>query len=93
MIHGRRQWDGGVAGLAALTVALGPEELDLRLPRVVAETSGGYDHGAWFHGTSDSIPRRTGYAVGFEFVRRYLEANPGSRASGLVAQPDVSFLE
>lgn len=54
---------------------------------------GGYDHAAWFLGTTPEIPRWTGYAVGFELVTRYLEAEPGRRASDLIAEPALSFAD
>jgi hypothetical protein len=49
-------------------------------------------HADWFFGTDPSIPRWTGYAVGFELVRAYLDANPGRRASALVGEPATSFV-
>lgn len=74
------------------SVALTPGELEVWLPEVVARTSGSYDHSEWFFGTTPSIPRWTGYAVGFELVRRYIEEHPGARASGLIGEPASSFI-
>ena len=68
------------------TSALSPEEMDVWLPEVVAAADGPYDHSKWFFGT-DTIPYWTGYAVGFEIVRRYLVAHPEALPSGLVATP------
>jgi len=76
---------------APWSVALTPEELEEWMLQVLAGTAPGYDHGAWFLGTSPSIPRWTGYAVGFELVGVYLNAHPGSSASGLVGEPADSF--
>ena len=72
--------------------ALTPNQLDRWLPEVVAHTTGPYDHSAWFFGSDPDIPRWTGYAVGFELVRLYLAENTGSRASGLVGEPAISFV-
>ncbi|NIX39030.1 MAG: peptidase [Gemmatimonadetes bacterium] len=76
---------------APWSVALTPEELEEWMPEVLAGTGSGYDHEEWFFGTSPSIPRWTGYAVGFELVGIYLDAHPGSSASGLVGEPADSF--
>ncbi|MEZ4584790.1 MAG: DUF2268 domain-containing putative Zn-dependent protease [Gemmatimonadales bacterium] len=40
-----------------------------------------YVHAEWFFGTNPTIPRWTGYAVGFELVRAYLDRDPARRAS------------
>lgn len=74
------------------TTGLSPEELDVWLPEVVAASSGTYDHSKWFFGT-DTIPRWTGYAVGFEIVRRYLVDNPGTLPSGLVGTPAADLVD
>ena len=66
-------------------------ELAVWLPQVVAGSSGPYDHRAWFLGASPTIPRWTGYAVGYELVRAYLEANPTETASALVDTPASAF--
>lgn len=71
---------------------LTPDELDRWIPEAVARATGPYDHSAWFYGTGLEIPRWTGYAVGYELVRRYLAENPGARASGLVGEPATSFI-
>lgn len=72
--------------------ALSTDELDMWLPEVLAKATGPYDHDTWFFGTGPEIPRWTGYAVGFELVRLYLDRNPGTRASGLVGEPAISFV-
>lgn len=51
-----------------------------------------YSHEAWFLGASPSIPRWTGYAVGFDLVETFLSRNPGRRPSGLVSEPAQSFV-
>jgi len=53
----------------------------------------GYDHDAWFFGTTREIPRWAGYSLGFEIVRRYLEANPGRLPSDLIGEPASSFAD
>ena len=83
-----------VSGLPAppWATALTREELDRLLPELLAHRTGPYDHGTWFFGTGSEIPRWTGYAVGFELVRRYLAENAGFRASSLVGEPASSFV-
>lgn len=73
------------------STALTEQQLEVWLPQVVANDSGGYDHAEWFFGVG-SVPRWTGYTVGFELVSRYLEGRPGSLASGLVGEPAKSFV-
>ena len=72
--------------------ALTEEELALWLPEVTSRSSGDYDHAEWFHGAGASIPRWTGYAVGFELVRVHLDAHPDQLASTLVGEPASSFV-
>lgn len=45
-----------------------------------------YDHARWFFGSAD-LPRWTGYALGYELVSKYLEANPEQTAASLVYTP------
>ena len=73
-------------------LALTPAELATWIPEVEARATGAYDHAAWFVGASASIPRWTGYAVGFELVRAYMEKDPTRRASALVGEPATSFV-
>jgi uncharacterized protein YjaZ len=54
---------------------------------VATQSRGFYNHRAWFFGQGDSIPRWTGYAVGYELVRRHLRADTTRRASTLVGVP------
>ena len=51
-----------------------------------------YDHAGWFVGADPAIPRWTGYAIGFEIVRRYLAADSTRSASRLAGEPAASFL-
>ena len=73
-------------------VALTAAQLTIWIPEVEARASGEYNHAEWFFGTNPSIPRWTGYAVGFELVRAYLNQDPGRRASALVGEPANSFV-
>lgn len=73
-------------------LALTPAELVTWIPEVESRSAGGYDHAEWFFGTNPGIPLWTGYAVGFELVRAYLEEDPGRRASALVGEPAGSFV-
>lgn len=72
--------------------SLTPEEVAAWMPEVVSRSTGSYDHLAWFVGTDPSIPPWTGYNVGFELVRAYLDQDPTRRASALVGEPATSFV-
>ena len=73
--------------------ALSGPELDAWVAASEPEhDSTSYSHNAWFFGTTPEIPRWTGYAVGFELVRLYREANPGRLASDLHDKPAKSFV-
>lgn len=74
------------------TRALTEEELSVWLPEVTSRSSGAYSHPEWFHGAGASIPRWTGYSVGFELVRLYLGTHPDQLASTLVGEPATSFV-
>ena len=50
-----------------------------------------YNHAAWFVGASQEIPRWAGYSMGYELVKRFKEANPGTLASGLFGTPAPEF--
>ncbi|MGD8873274.1 MAG: DUF2268 domain-containing putative Zn-dependent protease [Gemmatimonadota bacterium] len=73
-------------------LSLTPDEVAAWIPEVVSRSTGSYDHAAWFVGADPSIPRWTGYAVGFELVRAYLDQDPTRRASALVGEPASSFV-
>ena len=64
--------------------ALDAQTMDRWLPEVTRQSRGFYNHNAWFFGQGDSIPRWTGYAVGYELVRRHLAADTSRRATTLV---------
>lgn len=51
-----------------------------------------YDHPKWFFGTTGEIPRWTGYSIGYELVKNYLDDNPDARPSNLFDEPVNSFL-
>ena len=54
-----------------------------------------YDHAAWFFGRQyslDTIPRWTGYTVGYHLVGAYLDAHPDARASRLCSMPAADLL-
>ncbi|MGE0554605.1 MAG: DUF2268 domain-containing putative Zn-dependent protease, partial [Gemmatimonadales bacterium] len=73
-------------------LALTPSELSVWIPQVVSRSTGSYVHAEWFFGTNPTIPRWTGYAVGFELVRAHLDRDPTRRASLLVGAPATSFV-
>jgi hypothetical protein len=68
----------------------GPTAAEM-LARAEAEWNDLYDHATWFFGADPSIPRWTGYSLGFELVSDYLAANPGRRASALFGEPAERF--
>jgi hypothetical protein len=74
------------------THALDDAALARWVPRVAEAGSGFYNHSLWFFGTTDTIPRWTGYAVGFELVRRYQAKAPGRSAASLVGEPAAQFV-
>jgi len=52
-----------------------------------------YDHHAWFYGSkTKSIPRWTGYTLGFHLVGKYLQNNPSKRPSRLCAAAAEEFI-
>lgn len=74
------------------STALAGAELAAWTDSLLASASGPYDHPAWFFGVGGQVPRWTAYSVGYELVRRFMEAHPGRRASDLVAEPASSFV-
>jgi uncharacterized protein YjaZ len=50
-----------------------------------------YFHNSWFLGSDPSIPRWTGYAIGFDLVKNYLDELPDRKASLLHNEPASSF--
>lgn len=63
--------------------ALDSAGIESMLDRAEPTWDGPYDHATWFYGTTSSVPRWAGYTVGFELVRRYLDADSSRRASTL----------
>ena len=54
-----------------------------------------YDHAAWFFGRHDSsgtIPRWTGYTVGYHLVGAYLDAHPDAQPSHLSSLPAADLI-
>ena len=51
-----------------------------------------YDHLAWFFGTDESsIPRWTGYSLGFQLLGDYLHRYSAARASALATTPSAAL--
>lgn len=64
--------------------ALSESEISTWIDRARPEfDSTSYSHSQWFFGTG-SIPRWTGYTLGFRLVSDYLAANPGATAASVV---------
>lgn len=72
--------------------ALDGHELEDMQARVQTELeSTAYDHNAWFFGSVEqSIPRHTGYSVGFSIVAPYIHSS-GTPASRLWDVPAEVF--
>jgi Predicted Zn-dependent protease (DUF2268) len=51
-----------------------------------------WNHDAWFFGADPSIPRWTGYSIGFDLTRTFLRAHPDRHPSELYAEPTRSFI-
>jgi Predicted Zn-dependent protease (DUF2268) len=62
--------------------------LDLARPEF---DSGSYDHDRWFFDPSPSIPRWTGYTLGFRLVEAYQAAHGEASAAALVDTPAAAF--
>lgn len=72
--------------------ALDSAGIESMLDRAEPTWDGPYDHATWFYGTTSSIPRWSGYTVGFELVQRYLAAESSRRASRLYDTEARSFV-
>lgn len=80
---------------SAWATALDGKQLDEFTRRFFQESDhadGSYDHAAWFFGSGD-FPRWTGYAVGYELIRQYLDMNQGESAASLFATPASVILD
>ncbi len=71
-------------------------EADLAKAAKMAEmeyANPGYDHKGWFFGSKDqTIPRWTGYSLGFRLVANYLKTHPQDSASSLYALQSSEFV-
>lgn len=65
-----------------------PSLLQLATTEVASRTN---NHSRWFFGTTTTIPRWTGYTLGFRAVTSYLAAHPGTSARSLAGEPASSF--
>lgn len=76
--------------------ALAPHEWPGLLARIEPLlVSPDYDHAAWFFGrrhSLDTIPRWTGYTVGYHLVGAYLDAHPDARPSRMSSLPAADLL-
>ena len=62
--------------------------LDLARPELDSAT---YDHERWFFGPTATLPRWTGYTLGYRLVESYQAAHAGATAAQLVDTPAGSF--
>jgi uncharacterized protein YjaZ len=73
------------------SVALSEIELEQWIENASSQWDDPYDHGQWFLGTSNEIPRWTGYSIGYKLVADYLNENTDSSPSNLHDEPASSF--
>ncbi|OGH69226.1 MAG: hypothetical protein A3I29_03850 [Candidatus Magasanikbacteria bacterium RIFCSPLOWO2_02_FULL_44_11] len=53
-----------------------------------------FDYDDWFHGSKKrTIPRFTGYSIGYHLIKRLLKANPGLAPSHLVAKKSKKLVD
>lgn len=72
--------------------ALAPDSTEHYLDRASPEFDPStYSHPRWFFGADPTLPRWTGYTLGYRLVERYQAAHPGVSAAQLVAAPADSF--
>lgn len=72
--------------------AFGPDSTALLLGRARPEfDSRSYNHAKWFFDADPSLPRWTGYTLGYRLVTTAIAASPGSNARSLVAEPASRF--
>jgi uncharacterized protein YjaZ len=62
--------------------------LDLARPEL---DSAAYDHDRWFFGPTATLPRWTGYTLGYRLVESYQAAHAGATAAQLVDTPASQF--
>lgn len=74
------------------TGALQDSEIESWLARARSEfDTVGYDHAAWFFGSTLAIPRWTGYTLGFRLVSDYRAGHGSASAAALVHTPANAF--
>jgi uncharacterized protein YjaZ len=79
-------------GPSLWSTALTEEQLNTWLANAkVTWNQTGYDHNSWFLGTSNDIPRWTGYAMGYKLVKDFIALNPTRKASEMYNEPASTF--
>jgi uncharacterized protein YjaZ len=53
--------------------------------------SSSYDHDRWFFNASATLPRWTGYTLGYRLIETYKSSRPGTTAALLVSTPATDF--
>lgn len=72
--------------------AFGRDETGIYLELARPELdSGSYSHERWFFVRSATLPRWTGYTLGYRLVEAYLAEHPGATAASLVNTPASAF--
>ena len=70
---------------APWSLAMGPESAaSLRERAAESLDEERYSHDKWFFGSDPTIPKWTGYSLGFQLVAAYLAAHPEASAASLV---------
>jgi Predicted Zn-dependent protease (DUF2268) len=65
--------------------------LALAQPKFDAKPYSSDDHARWFFGSDASLPKWTGYTLGYRLVEDYIEHHPGTTAATLVWMPARAF--
>ena len=73
------------------SIALNEDELQHWIETASPSWNQNYNHAQWFLGTDPTIPKWTGYSIGFELVQNYLKENPNRLPSDLHDEPASSF--
>ena len=73
------------------SVFLTGEDLEHWIDIASSQWDAPYDHGQWFLGTSNEIPRWAGYSIGYKLVADYLNNNTDISPSDLHGEPALSF--
>ena len=84
-----------ITGVVAPPWSVALHKDDLKQLTEIAQplwTNSNYNHDKWFFGTDPTIPRWSGYAIGFAMVDNYLKKYPSVTAGQLHNEPAETFI-